>query len=288
MRHKRSVGSGSELTLSEGDALSRNARLICARCGGPIPPGARRDARYCSSPCRQAAYRRRATGQPAGELVALPRQLSTVAPAYAAPSTRAHARRVAARIEPVSIAAADHDHSSRLCAVCMTRRHESIRRARHGRVSAEIVAQRIRRDRGVVWGAVHRVRDQLFARARDPGRLARRAPHGARGPLLDSRLDERPKARRRARRRAMSAPVRSPDELTEAIAMLRDVLDHDRWRNGDPLASGDRDVLRYHLELLRADRDAHRRAIAVAELGAGGSDERSARAPRARARRDRR
>jgi hypothetical protein len=41
-------------------ALSRNGdrRFSCDQCGGQFEP-TRSDARYCSSPCRQRAYRRR-------------------------------------------------------------------------------------------------------------------------------------------------------------------------------------------------------------------------------------
>jgi len=34
-------------------------RTECERCAGPLPLMARADARFCSSPCRQAAYRER-------------------------------------------------------------------------------------------------------------------------------------------------------------------------------------------------------------------------------------
>jgi primase-polymerase (primpol)-like protein len=34
-------------------------RTVCEYCTGPLPLMARADARYCSSPCRQAAYRER-------------------------------------------------------------------------------------------------------------------------------------------------------------------------------------------------------------------------------------
>lgn len=34
-------------------------RIECERCAGPMPLRARADARFCSSPCRQAAYRER-------------------------------------------------------------------------------------------------------------------------------------------------------------------------------------------------------------------------------------
>ncbi|MFP8944709.1 bifunctional DNA primase/polymerase [Streptomyces fenghuangensis] len=34
-------------------------RTRCEHCAGPLPLTARADARYCSSPCRQAAYRKR-------------------------------------------------------------------------------------------------------------------------------------------------------------------------------------------------------------------------------------
>jgi primase-polymerase (primpol)-like protein len=34
-------------------------RIECERCAGPLPLTARADARFCSSPCRQAAYRAR-------------------------------------------------------------------------------------------------------------------------------------------------------------------------------------------------------------------------------------
>lgn len=34
-------------------------RTECGRCAGPMPLMARADARFCSSPCRQAAYRER-------------------------------------------------------------------------------------------------------------------------------------------------------------------------------------------------------------------------------------
>lgn len=59
-------------------------RTECERCASPLPLTARADARYCSSPCRQAAYRARvaaerervASEQSAripGELVSRPR-----------------------------------------------------------------------------------------------------------------------------------------------------------------------------------------------------------------------
>ncbi|MFJ9633823.1 bifunctional DNA primase/polymerase [Streptomyces sp. NPDC101175] len=35
----------------------------CERCAGPMPLLARADARYCSSPCRQAAYRQRRSAE---------------------------------------------------------------------------------------------------------------------------------------------------------------------------------------------------------------------------------
>jgi primase-polymerase (primpol)-like protein len=34
-------------------------RIVCEHCAGPMPLTARADARFCSSPCRQAAYRMR-------------------------------------------------------------------------------------------------------------------------------------------------------------------------------------------------------------------------------------
>ncbi|MFK4251545.1 bifunctional DNA primase/polymerase [Streptomyces angustmyceticus] len=39
--------------------MSTTLRLTCERCSGPMPAAARADAQYCSSPCRQAAYRAR-------------------------------------------------------------------------------------------------------------------------------------------------------------------------------------------------------------------------------------
>lgn len=38
-------------------------RLECDRCSGPMPLMARSDARFCSSPCRQAAYRVRVAAE---------------------------------------------------------------------------------------------------------------------------------------------------------------------------------------------------------------------------------
>ncbi|HUR05408.1 MAG TPA: bifunctional DNA primase/polymerase [Nonomuraea sp.] len=39
--------------------MSTTLRLTCERCSGPMPAAARVDAQYCSSACRQAAYRAR-------------------------------------------------------------------------------------------------------------------------------------------------------------------------------------------------------------------------------------
>jgi hypothetical protein len=39
------------------DASCSSATRICAWCEGPIPPGARSDAKHCATRCRQAAHR---------------------------------------------------------------------------------------------------------------------------------------------------------------------------------------------------------------------------------------
>jgi hypothetical protein len=46
---------------AQATRLAARAGTVCATCGGTFTPP-RTDARYCSSPCRQRAYRRRNQG----------------------------------------------------------------------------------------------------------------------------------------------------------------------------------------------------------------------------------
>lgn len=152
-RHSRNGGARRELTLSEELSTIRNAR----RCGHPIPAGARRDAAYCSNACRQRAYRARR----AGAVVELP--LPSVS-RQALLDTRAENRKPArsaarssARSEPrVLPELPPHDHSPRLCAVCISARHAQLRAAPRARVNATAVAETIRSSGGDVWPAVQR------------------------------------------------------------------------------------------------------------------------------------
>lgn len=50
---------GEELTYFEGRLPFSHT---CAECGGCLGRRRRADARYCSSPCRQRAYRKRKSG----------------------------------------------------------------------------------------------------------------------------------------------------------------------------------------------------------------------------------
>jgi hypothetical protein len=80
-----------------------------------------------------------------------------------------------------------HTHTPRLCAWCMTERYLELRPARRSRVSAELVAARIRRAHGNVWPAVVAYgisyRHALAIRAgfRGEGRLAEPIPYSAGG-----------------------------------------------------------------------------------------------------------
>lgn len=160
--HNSNVSRPPHLTLSEVPARARytpapadNGTRRCRQCFEALPAGTLARARYCSSPCRQAAYRRRAAGLPELEAPAL-----SVGPtpyvddgAQNRKSLRTRSPRptVAARLSVVST---DHDHSPRLCAHCTQERYLEIRPAPRARVSAELVAARIRRAHGNVWPAV--------------------------------------------------------------------------------------------------------------------------------------
>jgi hypothetical protein len=50
--------TAQECAVNGADQPGVVAERRCAKCGGPLA-SQRDDARYCSSPCRQAAYRQR-------------------------------------------------------------------------------------------------------------------------------------------------------------------------------------------------------------------------------------
>lgn len=185
-RHNPLVTAPPKLTLSEVPRPSRNkpgADPRCRYCLGELPAGARRDARYCSSACRQSAYRQRAAGLGAVDK-------SVDAPAQNRESQYHRARRtptpIVARVSAVP-AVDDHDHSPRLCAVCSERRYLEIRRAPRARVTAELVAGAIRAAGGDVWPAVlafgieYRTALQIRAGFRGAGRRAEPIAYTARG-----------------------------------------------------------------------------------------------------------
>jgi hypothetical protein len=95
-------------------------------------------------------------------------------------------RPIAAAVPAVPVVH-DHEHSPRLCATCTERRYLEIRPAPRARVSAELVAARIRADGGAVWGAVRDFgigyRHALDIRAgwRGAGRTAEPIPYSAGG-----------------------------------------------------------------------------------------------------------
>lgn len=161
-RHNAIRNGRVDLTLSAVVGTKRNARA----CGHPLPETARRDARYCSPACRQAAYRERHGATPRGRRapalvvvdgtgrlgaghVAENQESDPPTPGFPPPL---ESEPTGARAVPA--VPADHAHNGRLCAACMSARHAELRRAPRARRSAEPIAATIRRDRGQVWGAV--------------------------------------------------------------------------------------------------------------------------------------
>jgi hypothetical protein len=165
-------------------------------CGHPLPRGARAHARYCSSSCRQAAYRRRLdpdlrprgaragrAGQPAGSLRVIPGGAGSAASEQnraLSPATVSSPRSTDRDVIPL------HAHSGRLCAVCMTHRHERIRVAPRARASAEILAAAMRREGGDIGPAIdagYSYRHALRIRAgwRGAGRSGAPVPYTSRG-----------------------------------------------------------------------------------------------------------
>jgi hypothetical protein len=186
-RRNPNVTPATELTLSEAPRSNRNAELIrLARCGHALPAGSRRHARWCSNACRQSAYRARRAG-PAEPVARVDervenhgsgsraRRAHRSAPPVAVPRSGAHAVEV------------PHEHSPRLCAVCMEARTIELRRAPRARVNAELVARRIRADGGDVDGAAHEFGlEYSHANAirrgfRGAGRTAEPIPYSSRG-----------------------------------------------------------------------------------------------------------
>jgi hypothetical protein len=53
--------AGVRVTVTGSKSRPRSVTRRCVACGGAMPERARRDARYCSSACRQRAYRARVT-----------------------------------------------------------------------------------------------------------------------------------------------------------------------------------------------------------------------------------
>ena len=164
----------------------------CRKCGDPLPAGARRDARYCGNACRQADFRRRRHIGASDELAPV---LGRPGPSESIDSSAQNHESIRARriLRPVAAVVSavpvvdDHEHSPRLCAVCTERRYLEIRPAPRARVSAELVAARIRADGGSVWGAVNAFgisyRHALEIRAgwRGAGRLGEPVAYAAGG-----------------------------------------------------------------------------------------------------------
>lgn len=193
-RHNLNAGAPPELTLSEVARSSRNAtrRLErrCRRCGAPFL-AARTTALYCGATCRVAAHRAELAGAPVAELRAA---ASVAGDAVARPAAddlgsgltapvAADGARLAVLPDPVR----DHDHNPRLCATCVARAHAELRPAPRATVSAELVADTIRRHGGDVWHAVNEhgigYRHALAIRAgwRGDGRWAEPIPYVSRG-----------------------------------------------------------------------------------------------------------
>jgi len=167
------------------NAIRATARR-CRRCGTAFA-AARETAVWCSGACRVAAHRAARAGAPISTIPAavelpsgaqLDGRADNVGPGSSGP------RPIAARLSAVPVEA-DHDHSPRLCATCMTRRHEEIRPARRSHVSAELVARQIRADAGNVWpacrifGVSYRHALEIRAGWRGDGRRAEPIPYTA-------------------------------------------------------------------------------------------------------------
>lgn len=88
-----------------------------------------------------------------------------------------------------------HDHDARLCVTCTARRHAELNpSARRHHVSVELVAARIRRDDGDVWGAINAF-DISYRHAcrirngwRPGGRRAPAIPYRSRGWISGARV----------------------------------------------------------------------------------------------------
>lgn len=185
-RHNPNVNAVTSLTLSEVPRTSRNTLRVIGRCGHALPAGSRRDARYCSPACRQLAYRTRRDGVPAPSTP----ELERVENPESDPRAR-RARRLAppVAVHPSGAHAVDvpHEHSPRLCAVCMEARARELRKATRARVSAELVARAIRADGGEVDGAAYAFgisanhANAIRAGFRGDGRRAAPIPYSSRG-----------------------------------------------------------------------------------------------------------
>lgn len=96
-------------------------RPRCERCAGALPLRARRDARYCSSPCRQAAYRARRrdeVARVAGERASrIPREL-TARPRWVRYSSRKVPLRVDGRFAAVDDPSSWADFAAAASASC--------------------------------------------------------------------------------------------------------------------------------------------------------------------------
>lgn len=66
--------------------------MTCAWCGGPLPPDARADSRFCSRACRQSAYRLRKRAPNALELASKAARLAYADPPYPGRAWRYYGR----------------------------------------------------------------------------------------------------------------------------------------------------------------------------------------------------
>jgi hypothetical protein len=132
---------------------------IAEGCGHRLEAGTRGHARWCSSACRQAAYRRRINPELRARGDRRDRPRLAVLDGGSALDARLQNRRPSARPDVVPATSPrrptgdeptipPHAHSGRLCAVCMSSRHLEVRVAPRARRSAELLAHEIRKARG--------------------------------------------------------------------------------------------------------------------------------------------
>jgi hypothetical protein len=99
---RRDAAGQPEAPVPQEASSTSGATSRCAVCGGPLPPGSRRQRRTCSDTCRERARYRRAAGEAEVDVEAQPPDLTVSEPSEALdpdPSSRAGADTLRRQLE---------------------------------------------------------------------------------------------------------------------------------------------------------------------------------------------